>query len=506
MRRRTPRLLAIFAVLLPVLASYALRCHALSAPLAGRQSFRQTQMAITVWCFVEEGIDPWHYQNPIFGGPWQVPFEFPLPQVTAAWLVKAGVPNIDLACRLTNVLYFTASIPLVFLLARWFIQSSVAAVCVAAAYVCGPFNIFWSQTAMIDYCSVVFALGYLYFFARFLGGRGGVGTLTAAVLFGCIGAMAKITTLPTVAVPLIWLALSKLREQARAAGSVRAAPVVRTALTCAACALIPLAVGQAWIAHTDHIKAASPATACMTSARLSEWTLGTLAERGKPMEWARIVERIEFPYLLAAGLAWATTRLRPLGRGFVWCMALSAALTVMVFLNLYTRHDYYLMACMPAVATAAGIGLFVICFRIIRRPGAQWGVLGLLLLIMAGKGYGQFVQDAKYIASDRPFDCVALGAYIRSVTAPDERLVVEGASWTPEVMYYARRKGIMWNPVPTGIWTDAERSAVAELFHQDKFTTVLAAGGAPESLRYWKHRQFLGVVEGFHFYKVSDAE
>jgi hypothetical protein len=509
MSRRGVLSLAALAILVPVLISYALRCHALTAPLSGRQAFRQTQMAITVWCFVEEGIDPWRYQTPIFGPPWQTPFEFPLPQIAAALLVKAGIANIDLACRLTNLLFFTLSVPFVHLLARWFFRSAVPAACVTAAYLCDPLTIFWSQTAMIDYCSVFFALGYLYFFARYLG-RGGVAMLLTAVLFGAVGAVVKITTLAVVAVPLTWLAVRKLRQEVRAAGAVLAGPVVRTALACGVAAIVPLAAGQAWVAHTDRIKAASPATACMTSERLRTWNYGTVAERTNPMNWFRVAARLEFPFLVTVGLAWAATRLRPRPRGFAWSMAIGGALAVVLFLNLYRRHDYYLMACTPAIAVAAGLGLFVICFRIVRRPMTQWCLLGTLLLLMVGKGAAQFVQDEKYIRSGlpygRPFDPVTVGAYLQSVTAPDERVVIEGVSFSPELLYYGRRKGLMWDPLPAGEWTDAERIAVADLLHRDKFTIALAPGGKPETLRCWKRHQLLGVVEGFHVYRVSDDE
>jgi hypothetical protein len=352
---------------------------------------------------------------------------------------------------------------------------------------------------MIDYCSVFFALGYLYFAARYLTRRGGAAAVVCAVAFGVGTGLTKVTTLPTVAVPLTWLALRRLNEDARAAGHPLAAPVVRVVAACAAMAVVPLAAAQAWVAYTDAIKAASPATAVFESGRLHAWTLGTLRQRLNPESYARILWRLDYPYLLVLGLAWGVLRAGRGGRGFTLALALSAALTALVFFNLYVVHDYYLMGVAAAVAVASGLGLYAICFRLVRRPAAQWLLLGALLCPMVGKGYHQ-ITVRHHVP---PYDVVALGAYVRSVTAPGERVVVEGADWNPEVLFAARRKGLMWAPYvqPTeGLY------AIAGLFHRDNFTTVLSYEKPPETLRYWKWHRKLGVVEGFHVYRVGDSE
>src|SRR5262245_29641268 len=98
---------APFAALMVL--SLAVRLPNLTSPLVEDHAFRQTQTAITVWTFVEDGISLWNYQTPVFGAPWRTPFEFPLYQASAALLVKAGIQNIDAACRLANIFYFYAS-------------------------------------------------------------------------------------------------------------------------------------------------------------------------------------------------------------------------------------------------------------------------------------------------------------------------------------------------------------------------------------------------------------
>lgn len=495
MTNRTLRLVAAAAVGLPVLASYAVRGLGLGDPIVDEFSFRQTQTAITVRTFVDEGIDLLHYQTPVFGPPWEVPFEFPIFQATAALLARSA-DDVERACRLANLLYFTLAAPFLFLLTRQFVRRPAVAVCVTAAYLCHPYNVFWSRTAMIDYCSVFFALGYLYFFARHLTGRGGWGALLLAVLFGTLGALTKVTTMPVAAVPVLWLAGRRLAEHARAAGRPWSGPAARTALALAAGALIPLAAAQLWVAHTDRVKAATPAAAPMTSGRLTAWVYGPLSQRATPATWGRIAWRLDYPYLMAAGLLWAAARLRRPERGFVLSMILGAVLTVAVFFNLHYIHSYYQMACTPAVAVASGLGLYVVAFRIVRRPALQWGLLGVLLVPMVARGHYTLTHPTKV-----QYDPAAVGAYLRSVTEPGEWVVIEGADWNPDVLFHARRKGLMWVP---RFYTDAERAAVLEGLGRGNYTTLLSRDGPPTLLDRWKRHREVGTVEGFRVYKVGD--
>ncbi|HEY8134595.1 MAG TPA: hypothetical protein VIF08_01045, partial [Candidatus Limnocylindrales bacterium] len=63
----------------------------LHQPLLEHHSFRQTQTAWTALIFHEQGIDLLHPKIPVFGPPWDVPFEFPLFQALGALVMNAGV-------------------------------------------------------------------------------------------------------------------------------------------------------------------------------------------------------------------------------------------------------------------------------------------------------------------------------------------------------------------------------------------------------------------------------
>src|SRR5215211_4138417 len=71
--------------------------------------WRPLHTEVTVYWFVREGIDILNYQTPFYGPPWQIPIEFPLFQAVAAIIFKAGLGNLDFACRLTALLCFYLS-------------------------------------------------------------------------------------------------------------------------------------------------------------------------------------------------------------------------------------------------------------------------------------------------------------------------------------------------------------------------------------------------------------
>src|SRR3990167_921924 len=112
--QRPEQLFIIFLILLSVLV----RLINLDSPLFTGNSFRQAMTAITVWTFINEGISLLGYKTPVFGPPWTIPFEFPIYQLTVAFVVRLGIDNIDLAGRIVAILYFYLSACFLFLICQ----------------------------------------------------------------------------------------------------------------------------------------------------------------------------------------------------------------------------------------------------------------------------------------------------------------------------------------------------------------------------------------------------
>lgn len=120
------RYMVVFLVLVGVLVRFI----NISSPLLEGHSFRQTQTAITVWTFVEEGISLCGYQTPVFGPPWRLPLEFPVFQVSAYLLTKMGITNIDVACRATNITSFCLSAFFLYLLCNLHFRTVAIPTCI----------------------------------------------------------------------------------------------------------------------------------------------------------------------------------------------------------------------------------------------------------------------------------------------------------------------------------------------------------------------------------------
>jgi 4-amino-4-deoxy-L-arabinose transferase-like glycosyltransferase len=488
-----------------LVASLAVRARHLATPLVEEHPFRQAQTAITVWAMVDNGIRLFNYETPIFGPPWQVPFEFPIFQAAAALLVKAGAESIDAACRATNLFFFYLSAGFLYALCRRHFEEWAASACVLMAYVWMPFTIFWSRTAMIDYASVTFTLAYLYYLEGWVLNRGARLYLIAATGFGCLSLLTKPTTTPIVAVAIAWVVVRRLRDDLRGAPGTRdrLRRLLAFGLGLGVVGLLPLLAVYAWTTFADRVKAASPATSWLASEGLTTWTYGTWEQRAQWEAWRTVWLRmwgnfapeyfVVFPLF---GLVWAVTSGRT-GRSFVLTMLLGATLTQATFFNLYVAHTYYQMAVSPAAAILVGVGLYALCVESVHNQIARWVIPLLLLRILYGQGS---ILAAPFGLTYEGAPAYRIGKVLQEATTPDERVIVEGRDWSADFLYYARRRGLMMrgsiadvNPAELGPWLKA-----------NQFTTVLSNLDPPPVARFWNHHRQVGEADTFRIYKVWD--
>jgi hypothetical protein len=501
----SPTRLVVAALLV---LSVAIRLVNLNSPLFTGNPFRQTMTAITAWTFVEEGISLLRYQTPVFGPPWRIPIEFPLYQATAALIAKAGVGNLDMAGRIAALLYFYVSAVFLFLVCRRYLGATTAT-CTLLFYVWSPYTIIWSRNFMIDYASVAFSLGYLYFFARWLDDSRRALLFVACLAFGILAFLVKVTTLPTVLIPMAYLALKKILPALRESGYhlgryIRDSLGLVTGL--AALFLLPLCPFVVWLRYTDAVKAASEFSSGLTSSGLNEWNYGTWAQKMNPRNWARIVQWIAkyvvtLPGLVVAALGLpAFFRSSRRGGDFVVAMAAAAVITVFVFFNLYWVHDYYLMAITPAISVVMGFFLALVLTRVL---GEGFGVLSwaFVAVLMIGLMLFSRRDDLEWsfvVSYDKPNETLSLAKAIRDNTARDDYVIVTDVfHWDPEYLYYARRKGFM-------LWRN-EGGSSNEFFKRNHFNTIVHSEPHEELFANWKYRKVLGVSGKYKVERVSDT-
>ncbi len=450
----------------------------LAQPLLERHNFRQTQTAYTARIFHEEGIDLLHSKMPVLGPPWEVPFEFPLYQAAAAMVMDVGVPE-DVAMRVTGLASFLLAAGLLWLLMRR--QAGWLAALIALVVFCfSPLGIEWSRAALMEYLAVAASLAFALAGLRWRD-RPTPTWYGATIAFGCIAALVKITTAG------FWLAPFGLLGYPRdGIDESRRTQVAGWGL-----AIVPLVVGLAWTRWADAIKAASTATAWLTSSALVTWNFGTLHQRTVPAEWGRtgfsviiLAGGIALPLLAIPIIRFAMVHRQI--RFWAWIF-LTVAGPVLLFFNLYYQHDYYAIAVSASVAALVGVGFG-------RIASMRWWLprlVGGLAVVATIVAWFLLVPywTRIYAPVFDPEGVLPLAAQIERETDPGQRVAIIGRDWSPSVLYYADRWGWMVRSTdwPPGLlerllddgWAVYRCPLLNERDHCDRIATAVAGVPVP---------------------------
>lgn len=492
-----------------VVLSVAIRLYNIEMPILERHGFRQTQTAITSWAFLSDGYDLTDYQTPVLGPPWQVPMEYPVFQACAALVSQVFVPNLDIACRLTNIIFFYVSAWFLFLISRTVSENSPLSWCVLIFYLYSPFTVVWSRASIIDYAAVAFSLAYTYFLITWMNAKSEHQyTWLTALIFGALAYLTKATTMVGFVIPIgafIFLSLWLRRKDHVSGMSLKDIEWI-SKLAC--CVFLPALIGFLWIRYGDFVKELSPYTEFLSSKHpdVKTWVYGSIQQRLDVNQWQHIFGRIwQFvaPYgiSLAPLIGLIEIRNLPLKTKTLFVTSLPAiGLPIIVFFNLYYRHDYYLVSLTPFIAILVGLGLY----RVL-RAGLEGRIL--LLLVAAIVIGGSYSKGAPYAidtlrADTTTAEAYRLGLRLRELTGENERIVICGHDWNPSVLYYARRKGYMHirpdMPLPYAMF-------------REKYFSVLVyrstGRGDTEYLNRvlagWREHESVGSLGSFHVFRVK---
>jgi hypothetical protein len=459
----------------------------LGQPLLERHAFRQAQTAYTARIFHEQGIDLIHPKMPVLGEPFELPFEFPLFQAAASLVMDVGVRD-DVAMRLTGLMCFLLTALLLYGLVRR-VDGALSGLAALVAFVSTPFAVLWSRTSMIEYLATAGAVGFAWATIAWRENRRpAVGGLALAA--GLVGMLVKPTTAVFWMLPALGYRPTSPPHGGRRTG----------ALWLIALVLAPLAVALLWTRHADAVKAASPTTAWLTSDALQEWNFGTLSQRLDPGTWSVILGRLLDYILGPVGVALIAVAIVAAVRSsqhLFWLgIGLAAVLPPLVFTNLYVVHDYYLAAVTPAVAALVGLG-FGHLWRLLPRRAPVQGLAAAAALFVAS---GMLVLDRSYwaqaYANDPGPGTLPLAHEVSSVTRPSDRVGVIGLDWSPSVLYYANRWGLMV----------VERNAEVSygLMREAGYRYVVIAEPNDGDLSPLERWHWVGAL-GTHTYGIADS-
>jgi Dolichyl-phosphate-mannose-protein mannosyltransferase len=458
----------------------------MDAPLLEKHAFRQTQTAWTAREFREGGLDLLHPKIPVFGEPFEAPFEFPLYQALATLPMELGMRE-DTALRLTCFVCFVLTALFLWGLVRY-VAGPVAGVAAVVAFAFTPLTLVWSRTSMIEYLATAGAVGFTFALVLWRDKRRPVFAALALVA-GLVGMLVK----PTTAVFWIIPALAyRPREQTLARRRRRIDSWTAVAVG------VPLLAAVLWTRHADAIKAASPVTEWLTGWNLRSWNFGSAEQRVDADAWWVILKRVGptvvgfFGVLLvpAAVAAWRSRQ-----RNFWLGIAATAVLPPLVFMNLYVHHDYYLVALSPAIAAAIGLGTAWV-WSAVRPRWLKAALAGLVLVLAwgtleAGRGYWLRIHGG----NDDP-QVMPLAGELASLTTPDDLVAILGLEWSPAVLYYAHRRGHMV--------TEQTKDIAFDLIHRDGYRHLLMVDPVHDELAFMERWRWVGAL-GPHLYGLADS-
>ncbi|TMB59507.1 MAG: hypothetical protein E6J49_15075 [Chloroflexi bacterium] len=467
----------LLVVVASIAVAVAIRVPTLTQPLLEIHAFRQTQTAFQARIFHESGIDLLQPEVPVFGQPYALPYEFPLFQAFASLPMDVGI-DPDPAMRLTALVSFVIAAFCLWRLVRR-MADAVTAVAALVAFLFSPFAIVWSRTSMIEYFVIAAALGYLWAGLAWRDERAPWQWLVAVVL-GSIAMTVKFQSAFFWGLPL--LAYRPRSSRWRDAGLL-------------ALIAIPLVVGLGWTRYADVVRTADGARPWLGATALADFLFGAPLDRLDPTAWSAIAVALGLvvgPALLV--ILWSAKDARFVhgAQRRFWLSFIGAPLlAVVVFFNVYRIHDYYSAAITPSLAAALGLGAgalwsrrdlaraslpviplaVVVGFLTLATPVA----LALAVAVVAIAFLVRRLVQGDHHAAGRALPVVAVilialnlattswywgRAYasadegdigrilarareLASLSAADDPVIAVGHDWSPDLFYYAHRRGFM---------------------------------------------------------------
>ncbi len=405
----------------------------ISNNLVEEHHFRQSQTAITSF-YLNSAESIFHYQTPVLGEPYQVPFEFPIYQYLGK--VIADVSGVPLVVSLRIVGIFFQMVVMLSLLyfGAIFLKNKTLALYLVSLVAVSPLYLYWGRTVMIESTALGLSLLSIVFFLQWLSRDNKILYFCSLILI-CMGLLVKVTTgLSCLGASLViyWVE------------SRRKTDIGLTSMFLHAGAYIIISIGSllAWVHHTDKVKMANAITSRLTSAGLKRWNFGTISQKIDVSAWFQYLQRtfvdligIEAGFLiLVVGLIYLWGhKLRGL---FAGCVIFFLGVP-MVFTNLHFVHNYYPYA--NGIFALVAIASILV---VLKEKRGIWISLAFFSVIV-GFSVARFYENYfdRYMRVDRTMP-PSEATYINDNTFEEDIVLVFGIDWNSLIHYYSKRKGL----------------------------------------------------------------
>lgn len=414
----------------------------LNQPLLERHDFRQTQTAYQALSFVNGDGSLMRPHLPIFGSPWELPFEFPLFQLLVSYVHRLTSMSIDTASRSTALFFFVlCSVPL-FNLARKLI-SRLASYCVVVIFCFSPFAFQWSRASLIEYCAVFFGLVFVNLIIK-IWHQSDLRSLALASISGSICGLVKVTTFVPMTIFVILICSLHFGSLSESFKKKRNLALIAIPIS------ISLGIARLWTIWSDHIRVQNPATKWLSEKSLSSWTYGTVQQRLSLENWQIIFDRID--KLILGHFTWVAVIVIALfvRNSMVKALAIfiSVSATIFIFFNLYVIHDYYLIAVSALLALQIGIAVDdATKFLLDRKKKLALPLVPIVFLLLLPDSFDPKTSywGLSYRELRQPTSELSV------LSNREQYAFTSFEGWNPRLLYYANRKGMMLDSRATNL-------------------------------------------------------
>lgn len=391
-------------------------------PLFDRHSFRQTQTAAVI-DGLAAGDAMAESKLYVFGPPWVMPIEFPLYQKVVSVAVSAGVAT-PVAARIVSIVAFLGCLGL---LRGWLRRVGFPLVDLTVALVAlFPAYEMWSRACLIESTALLLSLGSLALFWGMIEEDFAAWRFVALLTVSTLATLQKLNAYLVVAAFVVFYALlsGRWRETRRVA-------------LLAIVWLVNIVALLAWGHVTDAARTGNFLAERLTGSRHLMMLIGTWHDRFSVSTYLHLLARgflADALLVAVAFLVWRKDLHRTRTGAAVLSLMAAVAIVHLLFLKVYSVHDYYHFSTTVYVLVGAA-------FVTAQVLPTRFAAVALAAAALGCFGVNEFVYQRRLELSGttwrEPYRLIA--DQLRTTNA-DAVVLVLGDDWSSAVNYVSGRK------------------------------------------------------------------
>lgn len=304
--------------------------------------WRQSQTALTILHLFQGTATLLDYRSPLGGLLWNNVYEFPLYQWVVSFVMRFGL-GIEAASRFVTLVSFLMTALFSFLIIKKLLGREIAN-WFALIYLVNPFGVIFSRVCLIDFFALAATLSAIYGLIKIRCNEDGWLNWLLLSSGGMIASLAKINIWFFIFMASVGFVFWELIKQRKSSGKKMWALI----------AIVSLQFGVVFLwNYYRATEIGSPAD--------TPWLIGELSQRLELWRWKKIlweflVRSLFYDWLFIPFLLGTVELFKKSKLIFSIIFGVFIAHTL-VFFQVQTFHDYYLIACMPYLFLVAACGL-----------------------------------------------------------------------------------------------------------------------------------------------------